>query len=227
MEKSVENVYDTVIGEALMDDINYPDSIIKFIAAEKEIAAYVSESFSTLVELGCHTGFYTQLAIERGLKYIGVDSTLKSIELARIQFGESPQVSFHCENAFSALGTMLWDGVPKPLLFFPFNSFGNIYTDLQKAKEVFTHNIPVLVSLFKTDDTATSARLSYYERSGLQNLRTIDGDDTVCVSADGRFLSAAFNRNAMVRLGRSAGFRLTIFDMSEVGACYFFDPSSL
>jgi hypothetical protein len=227
MANSVENVYDTVLGDALMDDTNYPDSIIKFLAAEKEVAAYVSESFSTLVELGCHTGFYVETAIAQGLRYIGVDSTPKYIEIARRRFGESPEVSFVCENAFVALNTISWNSIEKPILFFPFNSFGNIYTDLQKAKEVFTQNIPILISLFKTDDKATSARMAYYKRSGLQNLHVIDGDDTICVSADDGFLSAAFNRSAMVRLSRSAGFRLTVFDMSEVGACYFFDPSSL
>lgn len=226
MAKSVESVYDTVIGDALMHGTNYPSIIVKFLAAEKEIVAYVLESFSGLVEFDFHSGIYARLASVSGMRYIGVNNSAKYVELARKRFNEGTQISFVCENTDTALDSSLWKDINKPLLFFPFNSFGRIYTDLEKAKAVFSHNIPFLVSLFKTNDIAASAQLSYYEESGLKNVEITETDHAISMYIDGNILSATFTRSAMVHLARSAGFRLTVFDMSEVGACYFFDPAS-
>ncbi len=225
MGLSTKSFYESGCGDSLIDSALLPDEINNFLKEEESILFSFADSFCLLIEIGCMHGRYLEWAVTKGKFYTGIDIVRRFIEQGRrriIELGLS-------------LGYQLIEGaaedivnlIPvrrlrnkKCLLFFPFNSFGNMEDAGPIISALKTSELPFFISSYQTTAMANECRRDYYDRCGYKNLkRRIDNKGVYFCSDDG-LGTIAYHPSYIKRVCNEWGLPMRSMSFSTIGMAY-------
>lgn len=144
--------YGSDLGNRLINESLFSRDVVDFIDEEKKLIHSFMNGFDVLIEIGCMNGRYLEYALKHGYKYVGLDIIPSYIEEGRIRVNMIPLNKRYNYNFI--LGdasnldlllkrTSLKLDLSHSLLFFPFNSFGNMddYLSVIKALKRYLYFI--------------------------------------------------------------------------------------
>jgi hypothetical protein len=191
---SSNKLYESGLGDRLADQAYHPKHITKFLHEELRIMNSIEGSKDLLIEVGCMHGLYLDWAIAHKKYYIGIDIVERYIETGRrtvARLGLSNDIyQFIVGDAEDLADVISQQQVPvahdRCLLFFPFNSFGN----MQDAERVITSlkrcEMPFYISSYQTTQFATDCRHEYYTLCGYKDVHYFPTEKGICfLSSDG------------------------------------------
>lgn len=164
-------------GDLLIDEARYPAAIRDFLRAESELLESISGDFDLLVEAGCMHGRFLDWAQARGKRYLGLDVVPRYVEAGRreaVRRGLSPETyRFACVPAERVHDVLQTHPIPptRTLLFFPFNSIGNMDDAGPVISAIARSGAKFLVSSYRSTARASAARREYYERCGYRAIQ--------------------------------------------------------
>lgn len=221
--------YGADVGNRLVDENNYPDSIKNYLEREKNILINSMGEHDIIIEVGCMEARNMEHAIKNNKKYIGIDIVPKYIEIANRIVKQRKLTStceFLCIDA-EKLDRILQEsallkGSEKPLFFFPFNSFGNmnnfdnVIRSISKIK-----NSDFIIFTYQTDEKSTNERFKYYNNCNYDNLRCIKEANGVRFIADNGLNSMAYNEDFLQNIIKKCGLQLKVKNFADIGIAYF------
>jgi hypothetical protein len=219
--------YGSGLGTRLIDAGNYPPSIQDYLHGEEQLLASLEDGFSTLVEVGCMHGRYLEWAVARGKNYLGVDPVQPYIRQGHERLALDPPKAGTCRFAQGTAEeidlVLRQEGITedeRPLLFFPFNSFGQARFPRPIVAALSRARAPFLICTYGTGDRASEVRKRYYDACGYADLTQLSDESGVrFVSSDGLH-SAAYHPPVMAGMFAAAGLRVKAVEFSDVGTGY-------
>jgi hypothetical protein len=232
---NVNNFYNSGTGDRLIDPSKYPSEIHSYLEAELNLLEAVIKNFDMVVEVGCMHGRFLKWILMQNKYYVGVDIAANYIAQGKekaISLGlESSKYQFICQDA-KDLDRVIehnpFDFIRKEniLVFFPFNSLGNIedldgvVTCLKKIKTNF------YISSYKTDNFSTEAREQYYTNCGYTNISQINANEGIRFRSHEGLNTIAYHPNFLVNRFTQININLKTYNLSEIGVAYIFDSDS-
>ncbi|MFA6588525.1 MAG: methyltransferase domain-containing protein [Patescibacteria group bacterium] len=225
---SIWNFYGQGNGDRLIDPTNYPPDVASFLLEEERLLERLVESFSILVEVGCMTGRFLDWAIERDKKYIGIDVVERYIQAGNDEI-LSRKLSqdlyqFRLGSA-EDLSSVLKDKLQKAdadklLLFFPFNSIGNMPAVESVIQSLKQCNLRFVISTYLTDEKSNASRADYYNRCKYLNVQLVQNAQGVCFKSDDGLQSIAYHPLYFRQLCLANSLAIASISFSEIGIAY-------
>lgn len=216
------------LGDRLVSPDVYPPLIHKFLVDEEAALERACRGQELLVEVGCMDGRSMDWAVERGLAYLGIDVVERYILEAReraLRRGLSESRCRFSVGASERLPALVdpasFGARPEAtLLFFPFNSFGNMDDAAEVLEGVRGTGLPFLISTYPVTSEANACRESYYRNCRYRDLSVVrDGRGVVFLSPDG-LRTFAYDEIYLLGLCRELGLPCAAVPFSEIGVAY-------
>ncbi len=225
---STKEFYESGRGDRLIDPRFFPKSIKRFLQGENKLLERKAPSVDLLVEIGCMHGRYLEWTIRHQKRYLGIDIVQRYLEIGRNTVaqlalpGEIYQFILGGAEAVSKLVHPNEYGVPaqRCLLWFPFNSFGNIENPLLVLQELKRAGLPFLISSYQTTAKATASRERYYRACGYRTIRVVKDNRGVCFLSSDGLRSMAYDPRYIQRLGTACGLQITGKPFAQIGMVY-------
>ena len=223
--------YGSELGDRLITDENYPDSINEFLVEEKVLLLSLMSNHDIAIEVGCMEGRHCETVLDSGVHYIGVDISEEYIRKAKEKTiksnGKHELLCIDAEKLddISHISS-LFSKCQRPLFFFPFNSIGN----MENVEKVLLRvskirNATFLIFTYPVDTETTKIRFEYYNNCSYTNLRKIVADNEVrFVSADG-LNSTAYNPRYISELCKKLPVSETHYNFCPMGIVYIIKTS--
>lgn len=218
--------YSNGLGDRLVDELRYPAGIRAFLSAERRLLVALRPMFGTLVEIGCMDGRHVQWAVTHGKRYLGVEpvsryvaAAQRSIERSKLDPARFRVVEGAGEDLDEILGAQLARG-ERCLVFFPFNSFGNASHPATILNTLRRVRRPVLISSYRTTESATRIRAQYYERCGYRHLRKEVSASSIRFVTDDGLNSVAYRCGHLSRLAADRGLELEPVRFGRIGLAF-------
>lgn len=180
----MNNIYESGLGDELIDPENYNDEIKLYISEEAKLINELIDIYDSIVEVGCMYGRLLKNAVGKSKNYIGIDYSRTYIEKGNSLFSDllSEKVQLinaNCEEIHTIYQIKALKGDEKSVLIFPFNSFGNINNITEAIKSISECNLSFFIFTYQCNSDATNIRLEYYKKSGFKNAVAYDSDDSI------------------------------------------------
>uniref|UniRef100_UPI0039658D06 Methyltransferase domain-containing protein n=1 Tax=Cystobacter sp. TaxID=1965334 RepID=UPI0039658D06 len=219
-------------GDRLIDPARFPAEIKAFLEGERVLLDSVAEHVELLVEVGSMHGQHLGWAIARGKHYIGVDPVPRYIEQGRRTLREQglPAERFRfIEGGAEELHQLLPRhalAVPpsRCLLFFPFNSFGNMRDPERVLESLSMTGLPFLISSYATTERATQARAAYYAQCQYEWLESACDERGVRFRAPEGFDAMAYHVEYLEPRMRRYGLEVRPIPFADVGVAWCAGP---
>ena len=223
--------YGTEIGNRLVNEDNYPDSIINYLEQENRMLQSHMKGHDILIEVGCMEARNMETAIKNGKKYIGIDIVPEYINIAS-EIAQKRNLQDMCE--FLCIDAEKLDDILKksslikksqsPLFFFPFNSFGNM-SDYESVLESVSRikNADFLIYSYKTDELSTQERTKYYKNCNYDNLKIFQQKEGIRFVSDNGLSSIAYNEDFLSKAIKQLGLNLKVNPFGKIGIEYSID----
>jgi hypothetical protein len=223
-----KDFYGSGKGDHLIDSYFFPKEIKQFLAEERRILGSLKGSFDFLIEIGSTHGCYLKWAVKNDKHYLGVDIVQRYIKVGRrvildLQL-DTDKYKFVLGGAEKITDLITLDGRDiepnRCLLFFPFNSFGNMEDPLVVIKSIKASGIPFLISTYSTNQEASIYRERYYKNCGYFDIFKIRDEKGVrFVSSDG-LSTIAYHSDYIQEIFISINLNVTIFHFSKIGVAF-------
>lgn len=213
-------------GDLLIDDSRYPPVIEDFLRAERALLDSLAGEFDFLVEVGCMHGRHLDWAATRGKRYLGLDVVPRYVETGRKEAerrGLSPvDYRFILGPAERAHEFLRRQRVPpqRALLFFPFNSIGNMEEAGPVIAAISVSGARFLVSSYRVTARASQGRLEYYERCGYRDIEEVRDSKAVWFLSPDGLRTAAWRPRYVRELCARKGIPVRFNPFSEIGLAY-------
>ncbi len=215
-------------GDRLVDPECYPEEIKIFLEEELRQLVHLRESFDLLVEVGCMDGRHLTTAIEAGQSYLGLDPVSRYIARGRQGVAERllPEERYRfIEGNAEAVHQLVKPkefGVSprRTLLFFPFNSFGNMEHPEAVIYSLGMARLPFLISSYQTNSQASDCRLEYYSRCGFSRLEHHRDEFGVLVTSPDGLHTVAYHPEYLVAQMISHGLTVAVQSRSFLQVSY-------
>jgi len=226
MSLPTKDFYEGGRGDSLIDPSLFPEEVKDFLLKEELILSSAGDSFRLLIEIGCMHGRYLEWAIERGKSYVGIDIVSRFIKEGRRRIAELrlPVDCQFIEGAAEDIPTL----IPvkrlrnkKCLLFFPFNSFGNMEDAGPVISAIKMSGLPFLISSYQTTAGANARREEYYRRCGYRNIRCSTNDKGVCFCSDDGLRTIAYHPTYIKKICKRQNLVVKSMPFSFLGMAYF------
>lgn len=191
--------YENGLGDRLADPSKHPQNIIKFLQVEQQALDSITSSIDLTIEVGCMYGLHLDWAISQKKRYLGIDIVERYIVAGRqmvAKRGLSQEDYRFVVGDAEELAHVLEQqhlGSERSLLFFPFNSFGNMLHVERVIASLHESNLPFLISSYQTTEDATKSREEYYTRCGYKDIRYSNSEKGVCFSSLDGLYSIAYH----------------------------------
>jgi len=224
----IKDFYESGKGDRLIDSLLFPEEIKQFLICEKRILDSLADSFDLLVEVGSMYGRYLKWAVENGKRYFGIDVVERYIEAGRKIVLDSQLdparyrfVLSGAENVAELVITHEWSIKPnRCILFFPFNSFGNMNDPLTVIRGVRKSGLPFLISTYGTSKEINICREKYYRNCGYSEIVGIEDEKGVrFVSPDG-LSTIAYHPDYLQEIFTVNSLKAVIVHFSQIGVAY-------
>ena len=220
--------YDDGPGDRLVDDATYPNEIREFLRREEDLLLSAKSSYDLLVEVGCMHGRYLNWALDHDKAYVGIDIVPRYIELGATEANELRLPSNRCQFILGDAGiidtlvdpTLLGTDRSRMLLFFPFNSFGNMPTCAPIIKAVKQSLAPFLISTYTTSTSSTASRRHYYGACSYTGLGATENEEGVLFTANDGLSSIAYHLEFIFNVFASASLPVEATRFGQIGIAY-------
>jgi len=225
----VRDFYESGQGDRLIDPKFYPEEIKRFLSGERHLLNSLNHSFDALIEVGCMHGRYLNWALEQDKIYIGIDIVPRYIKLGRQRIrkiGLSPRRFQFKIGGAEKIHSLVNPGrlrvrPRRCILFFPFNSFGNVLDIVPVIVSIRKSKLPFLICSYQTTEAASACRLEYYIRCGYKEIcRHIDEKGVYFLSQDG-LRSVAYHPQYTRKIFRAHELSVRISPFSMLGLAYY------
>ncbi|MBU1151426.1 hypothetical protein KJ632_01195 [Patescibacteria group bacterium] len=224
----IKDFYESGKGDRLIDPLLFPEEIKQFLTCEKRILETLADSFDLLVEVGSMYGRYPKWAVENGKYYLGIDIVQRYIETGRkiiLDLQLNPDkcrfVLGGAENITDLVKPREWNvKLRKCLLFFPFNSFGNMEDPLVIVKGIKKSGLPFLISTYGTSQETNVCREQYYRDCGYSEIVSLQDEKGVrFVSPDG-LSTIAYHPDYLQEIFTIASLKVAIVHFSQIAVAF-------
>ena len=195
---NAQNFYGNYAGDLLVEESLYPPKVVEFLQREKDCLRSLTDTFQSLIEVGSMDGLHLEWAAKRRKRYVGIDIVERYIEagnaLVAARNLPASMFSFYLGDATRLDKHILeFEIIGNALLFFPFNSFGNMGDERAVASAVLNTRMPCFISTYRTDRMATQIRLDYYDSVGYSVNEVKETEKGVAVCLDGQYYTIAYS----------------------------------
>ncbi len=220
--------YESGRGDRLSDASCYPLEIVRFLHEEQRLLNSLADNIDLLVEVGCMEGRYLDWAVANQKQYLGIDIVQRYIEAgqARLETGRFPAFSYRLRiGDAEEISTVLKDerldcANYRALLFFPFNSFGNMLNADRVIENMADANQPFVISTYGTSTDTNAWRHTYYESCKYREItKSVSEDGVRFYSPDG-LNSIAYSPAYMQVLFDRFKLRVQRVAFSRIGLAY-------
>lgn len=215
-------------GNQILKAKNYPEGISHYLNEEfKKIDTFIKEKkgkYTSILEIGCGKMRNVNLALEKGLKYYGIDFVNKYIEKSQKMIDDQGLQDKCFVKCMSALDfNKETNFIPKeerPLCIFPFNVLGNIGNvfDILTIFNKFKYD--VIISTYKTDDDATNIRNDYFVKCHYSNIKIEKTNSGTVFTSDEGLKSIAFDSSYLLNLSAAANYNVVKGEFGGIGMMY-------
>ena len=221
----IKDFYESGKGDRLIDPLLFPEEIKQFLVGEKRILEALRGLFDLLVEVGSMYGRYLKWAVENSKCYLGIDIVQRYIKdgkriVAKLQL-DPDKYRFMlggAEKITDLVKPSEWNIAPdKCLLFFPFNSFGNMENPVVVIKSIKKSGLPFLISTYGTSQEINAYREQYYRNCGYAEILCVQDEKGVRFTSPDGLSSIAYHPNYLRGLFVSNGLRATVISFSKIG----------
>jgi hypothetical protein len=164
--------YASGIGDNLMNPVFFTGAIHDYLLCEKELLISLSEPYDTIIEIGCTKGRYAETITKLKKHYLGIDIAKHHILDASALHQHNTNARFLCDDVRNLETILLANGIRAEgsLLFFPFNSFGNLHDGTAILQMLKRTGIPFAIFTYATDKRTEEERTRYYTGSGFLDI---------------------------------------------------------
>jgi len=228
--------YTTNGGDQILNSDNYPAAIQQFLKNESAVIDEIIKSpnlgISMLIEVGCGKMVNLQLAKQNNIKYLGLEISPHDIRMARERIVRAPlqykDARVECIDILTVKKSDLkLSEEEKPLLFLPFNLFGNIAPIALLLARFRRLGIDVAVSLYKTDDRTKEMRKTYYSNCGYNQLTEHSHPTGSYFRASEGLYTVAYDHNYLMDLFEAFGFKASMINAGDFGVVLYARPLPL
>lgn len=220
--------YGTETGNRLVDEGNYPSSIVDYLKQERELLESKLPQHDLLIEVGCMEARNLEIAVKSRKKYIGIDIVKSYIDIASEiaqKRGLQDICEFLCIDAEQLDSILekskLLKNAKSPLFFFPFNSFGNMENFENVIKSMRRiENSDFMIFSYNTDKKSNEERYKYYQNCSYDNLTMLNGQEGVRFVADNGLNSIAYNQDFLIRKIKDLGLNIDTKRFGDIGIVY-------
>lgn len=231
VKERVEHYY-SEFGWRMFDPSLLTPELKEYLSEEcRALQAVVQSSdrhYDTLIEVGCGYGRYLEWALERQLRYEGIDLVPWLVEMGQGFVAEirlsKPEA--HCEiRRMSAqyMHQVLSDAdTLAPLIFFPFNCFGSLADPQLVLESLSQCKGDLFISTFQCHEQATAARKDYYEKCGASVCKVETTEQGRIIESEDGLVSIAYSEKHILESLASHGFVVcNAIPLTEIGIGYF------
>lgn len=224
---NIKEFYELGLGDNLIKFENYPAEIISYLKAERNFLTKMVTNFSSIIEIGCMNGRYFEWTIKNDKYYIGIDIVERYISIAlesakKLNINRN-RYAFYCDTVVNL--PQLLETNDKNLrredvlIFFPFNSFGNI----EEIESVFSTleeiKIKFFISSYQIGAYANRVREAYYRACKYKNIKKEISDLGVRFKSDDGLNTISYSPN-WLRKKFSKFANIKSQPLSEIGIAY-------
>lgn len=224
----IKDFYESGKGDRLIDPLLFPEEIKQFLVCEKRMLEVLADSFDLLIEVGSMYGRYLKWAVENNKFYLGIDIVQRYIETGRkiildsqLDTNKYKFVLGGAENITDLVKPGEWSVKPDGcLLFFPFNSFGNMEDPWLIVKSIKESGLPFLISTYSTSQETNACREQYYRNCGYFKIVSIQNEKGVrFVSPDG-LSTIAYHPDYLQEIFTITSLKVTIVHFFRIGIAF-------
>lgn len=203
-----DKFYESGPGDRLAVSSNHPQKIREFLQVEEKALDSIADSIDLLIEVGCMQGLHLDWAFAHEKSYLGIDIVKRYIQAGEKKVAQSglskERYRFIVGNG-EEIGHLIHEQKlqaerERCLLFFPFNSFGNMQNVERVIASLRESELSFLISTYQTNDSATKSRDEYYKRCGYQDVRFTLTEQGVCFSSSDGLHSIAYQPDYLKKL---------------------------
>lgn len=224
----IKDFYESGKGDRLIDPSLFPEEIKQFLIGEKRILETLKDSFNLLIEVGSMYGRYLKWAVENGKYYLGIDIVQRYIETGRkvisdSQFDPSKYrfILGGAENIVGLVKPEEWNVKPREcLLFFPFNSFGNMEDPSVIVKSIKKSGLPFLITTYGTNQETNACRERYYRNCGYSEIVSVQDEKGVRFVSPEGLSTIAYHLDYLQKIFTLSNSKVTIVHFSQIGVAF-------
>lgn len=219
--------YGSGLGDRLIDESLFPNEIKDFLKDEEKLFSQINSSFDTLVEVGCMNGRYLEWAMKRKLWYVGIDVIPSYIDEGIIR---AKAIDYSAESRFILGGAeelhvlLNWKALginqAKTLLFFPFNSIGNMHDCVPVIRSLKKSETPFIISTYVTTTDANLCRQKYYDSCKYCGLHMNNDERGVTFISDDGLNTIAYHPEFIIKVFENEGLHVEAIKFSTLGIAY-------
>ncbi|MDD3645940.1 MAG: radical SAM protein [Candidatus Gracilibacteria bacterium] len=226
-DNKVQDFYSNNGGELLVDDDNYPQEIKDFLVNERNVTIDLlfRGGYDLLFEVGCMNARNVNISLDLGIGYFGIDIVQRYIEEAKIKISSSG-IKDSFVKVLSAdkvkLDNIVIGASEKPLVLFPFNSFGNIENIRSTLLSFSALGFDLLISTYGTDDFSNEVRYNYYINCGYEGLQQNEGDESIVFSSNEGLHTSVYKEQWLRKLIKESGYgNIEVISYGGIGKGYY------
>ncbi|MBR0764487.1 hypothetical protein [Bradyrhizobium japonicum] len=218
-------LYASGLGDRLIDAARYPSDIQAFLISELTLLGTFVDKFSRLVEVGAMEGRHLDWAIEHNKEYLGIDATKKFVDTGT----KGMRARGLDRNRYCLLHgraeelhhlAQLRDRGRSPLIFFPFNSIGNMEVLSEVLRSLAELRYPFFISTYTTSSESTLARSTYYENCGFDGLSQRTDDKSILFQSNDGLSSKAFRQEFFLETCSNVSLAVRSVALGRIGVAY-------
>lgn len=226
---NIRNFYGSGFGNRLINPLNYPEEIVGYLSAEHRFLMEKIENFQVLIEVGCMQGRCLEQVVEVNKSYIGIDIVEEYIEAAILRANalsiDAKKYDFLCLDAANLHNVLALTKLDKfkskeALIFFPFNSFGNIENVNNVLSSLKKSGINFFISTYKTDKITNMLRMEYYQRCNYRNVLEINESNGKRFISDEGLSTIAYLENWIISKFDDENIEVQVVDLDLIGVGY-------
>jgi hypothetical protein len=226
---SVEEFYSGV-GQVLIDPGVYPVEIVEHLTAEKLALKRLIENggYDTVVEVGCMDGtMHLDVCTDSLVNYVGIDLIEEGTIVLQDKLTASGYPKHSIVKALDVLNIAdIADDIKvfakKVLVFFPFNSFGNLEFPGKAVAAISSCDFDIAVLTYLNDQHTNDVRFQYYSNCEYQELSCSSDEKGIQFSATQGLNSYAYSGDWIEQLAQVHNSALSFEKMGKIGCCYLF-----
>jgi hypothetical protein len=220
-----DGFYASGLGDRLIDSETFPLTILGFLQGEEAVLRVISRDVDTLIEVGCMEGRWLEWAMEMRKRYVGIDVVSRYIQECLSRIARMNLSSDQCQCMLGSATDLeslksCWSSSVHPLVFFPFNSFGNMEDPCAVIESLRKSGMPFLVSSYDTSAYATACRLEYYANCQYGDLQCVENDRGVLFHSPDGLHSFAYHEDFLLHEFRKRGLGVEVIVFANIGKMY-------
>jgi len=223
-------------GDQILNTQNYPPTIQEFLKNEADsldqLIKNSSQKYNMLIEVGCGNTVNLPLAKKHNLQYLGLEVSPTAVRIVQERIrrnrAQYENADIECINILNIKKSDLHLTMDdKPLLFLPFNLFGNVAPIAMLLARFRKLGIDVAISIYNTDTATSDMRKTYYTNCGYNFLSEKKHETGTYFFSNEGLYTVAYDHTYLTDLFHAFGFETSLINSGSYGATLYARPQPL